>query len=82
MKKVFRIVAGVMVSSFLYSLRAQTIEKDSLWTLEACIQYALDHNLQVKKDDLDGLFQRSQFETGISIRISEFERVGIPVLFL
>lgn len=44
-----RTIALLLVSAFSFVAEAQT---DSLWTLQSCIDYALEHNLELKKQKL------------------------------
>lgn len=47
MKKILKLVVGLLITSSLVSGQS-----DSLWSLDQCIDYAIQYNLQVKRQEL------------------------------
>ncbi|MFA8434162.1 MAG: TolC family protein [Marinifilaceae bacterium] len=54
MKRLKYILAAVIVSSSLYSVQAQ-----ETWSLEKCIEYAKEHNIQLRKQELNAQLSKN-----------------------
>ena len=52
MKAKIYIIIGSLLILNLPSLKSQTEVADSIWTLQKCIQYSLDKNIDVRKSGL------------------------------
>lgn len=58
MRIVISIFTGLII--FLFSVPALEAQDTTVWTLEQCINYALDHNINIKKQDLNIDYQEQQ----------------------
>ena len=57
MKKIFSII-----SVFLFATSQMMAQEAKQWTLQECIQYALDHNIQVKQQQNTTRQQKIQLD--------------------
>ena len=63
----------------MFGLKAQDTLNTKVWTLESCIDYALDHNVNIKKQYLNVNYQESvlnQSKLGILPNVNAFARHG------
>ena len=45
-------IISILIISLVATLQIVTAQQDSTWTLEKCIRYALQQNIQVRKSEL------------------------------
>ena len=63
----------LLIVFFLHLLIASTsATSNSKWTLQACVQYALDHNIQIKQSELNNRLQSLTFQQSQLAQLPNF----------
>ena len=56
----------VVISFFLIALLPGSILAQKIWTLEECIAYALNNNIQIKQQQLNSVVSKLQYNQSIA----------------